>query len=181
MVTPTDFNLRNLRTRAFKGFIQFQEPDNPSVFLRLKERQTMQISFDFARAPHYDDAGIKVLDPAGHTHIFSTTLKVTSDLLDDEYNKGDPDTTADKRTLSYWILKNELFEPIELIFVTTLEARSGTVGDEDTKFLHFKYTLDPQTFGPITLGASGGTSDITISGEIIRIEEIKKTDSIDSP
>jgi len=27
MVTPTDFNLRNLRTRAFKGFIQFQDPE----------------------------------------------------------------------------------------------------------------------------------------------------------
>lgn len=181
MVTPTDFNLRNLRTRAFKGFIQFQDPDNPSVFLRLKERQTMNVTFDFAKTPHYDDAGIKVLDPAGHTHSFTTILKVTSDLLDDEYDKVNPDASADKRTLSYWILKNELFEPIQLIFVTTLEARSGTVGDEDTKFLHFKYTLEPNTFGPITLGATGGTSDITVTGEIIRIEEIKKTDSIDAP
>jgi len=151
------------------------------VFLRLKERQTMQITFDFAKTPHYDDAGIKVLDPAGHTHNFTTTLKLTSDLIDDEYNKTNPDATADQRTLSYWILKNELFEPIQLIFVTTLEARSGTVGNEDVKFLHFKYTLEPNTFGPITLGATGGTSDISVTGEIIKIEEIKKTDTIDSP
>jgi len=174
MVTPTDFNLRNLRTRAFKGFIQFQDPDDSNVFLRLKERQTMQISFAFSRVPHYDDAGIKVLDPSGHTHNFSTTLKLTSDLIDDEYNKVNPDATADQKTLSFWILKNELYEPIEVIFVTTLESRDG-------KFIHFKYTLDPQTFGPITLGASGGTSNIDLSGEIIRIEEIKKTGTIDAP
>ncbi len=174
MVVPTDFNLRNLRTRAFKGFIQFQDPEDSNVFLRLKERQTMNITFDFARTPHYDDAGIKVLDPSGHTHNFTTTLKVTSDLIDSEYNKTNPDATADQRTLSYWILKNELYEPIQLIFVTTLESRDG-------QFLHFKYTLEPTTFGPVTLGASGGTSDISVSGEIIRIEEIKKTGTIDAP
>ena len=174
MVTPTDFNLRNLRTRAFKGFIQFQEPDNPSVFLRLKERQTMNVTFTFNREPHYDDAGIKVVDPAGHGHQFTTMLKLTTDLIDDEYNKTNPDATADQRTLSYWILKNELYEPIQVIFVATLEARDG-------KFIHFKFTLDLQVFGPVTLGASGGTSNISVAGEVIRIEEIKKTSTIDAP
>ena len=170
----TDFNLQNLRTRAFKGFVQFQDPDNSSIFLRLKERQTMSVTFNFSREPHYDDAGIKVLDPSGHNHTFTTVLKVTSDLLDDQYDKNDPDTGADQRTLSYWILKNELFEPIQVIFVVTLEARDG-------QFLHFKYTLEPQTFGPITLGATGGTSNITVAGEVIAIEEIIKTSTADSP
>ena len=170
----TDFNLQDLRTRAFKGFVQFQDPDNSSIFLRLKERQTMSVTFNFSREPHYDDAGIKVLDPSGHNHTFTTVLKVTSDLLDDQYNKTDPDTGADQRTLSYWILKNELFEPIQVIFVVTLEARDG-------QFLHFKYTLEPQTFGPITLGATGGTSNITVAGEVIAIEEIIKTSTADSP
>ncbi len=174
MVTPTDFNLQDVRTRAFKGFVQFQEPDNPAVFLRLKERQTMNVTFNFNREPHYDDAGIKVLDPAGHNHSFTTTLKVTSDLIDDEYNKTNPDATADKKTLSYWILKNELYEPIQVIFVTTLEARDG-------QFLQFKYTLEPQTFGPITLGATGGTSNITLAGEVIAIETIVRTSTEDSP
>lgn len=174
MVTPTDFNKQNLRTRAFKGFIQFQDPANPTIFLRLKERQSMSVTFNFSRDPHYDDAGIKVLDPAGHNHTFTTTLKVTSDLIDDEYNKASPDASADKKTLSYWILKNELYEPIQVIFVTTLEARDG-------QFIHFKYTLEPQTFGPITLGATGGTSNITLGGEVIKIEEIKKTGTIDAP
>jgi len=174
MVTPTDFNLQGQRTRAFKGFVQFQDPDDAGIFLRLKERQVMNVTFNFSREPHYDDAGIKVLDPAGHNHSFTTTLKLTSDLIDDEYNKTDPDTTAEQRTLSYWILKNELYEPIQVVFVTTLESRDG-------QFIHFKYTLDPQTFGPITLGATGGTSNITLSGEVIKIEEIKRTSTIDAP
>jgi len=170
----TDFNLQDLRTRAFKGFVQFQDPDDSNNFLRLKERQTMSVTFNFSREPHYDDAGIKVLDPSGHNHSFTTVLKVTSDLLDTTYDKSDPDATSGKETLSYWILKNELFEPIQIIFVVTLEARDG-------QFLHFKYTLEPQTFGPITLGATGGTSNITVAGEVIAIEEIIKTGSADAP
>jgi len=167
----TDFNLQNLRTRAFKGFVQFQDPDNASNFLRLKERQTMNLTFSFSREPHYNDSGIKVLDPTGHNHTFDTTLKVTSDLLDTTY-----DASSDTKTLSHWIFQNEIYEPIQLIFVTTLEAREGT-----NKFLHFKYTLDPQVFGAITLGASGGTSNIPVSGEVISIEEIIKTSTIDAP
>ena len=169
----TDFNLQNLRTRAFKGFVQFQNPDNASEFLRLKERQTMNVTFSFSRAPHYNDSGIKVLDPSGHGHSFTTTLKVSSDLLDTQYDKADPDTGADQKTLSYWILKNELYEPIQILFITTLEARDG-------QFLQFKYTLDPQTFGPVTLGASGGTSDISVAGEVIAIEEIVKASTPDA-
>ena len=174
MVLPTDFNVQGQRTRAFKGFVQFQDPADANIFLRLKERQTMNVTFNFNREPHYDDAGIKVLDPAGHAHSFTAVLKLTSDLIDDEYDKVNPDASSDQKTLSFWILKNELYEPIQVIFVTTLEARDG-------QFIHFKYTLDPQTFGPITLGATGGTSNITLAGEVIKIEEIKRTGTIDAP
>lgn len=165
----TDFNLQSLRTRAFKGFVQFQDPANSNNYLRLKERQTVDVTFSFDREGHYNDAGIKVLDPAGHRHTFSTRLKVTSDLLDDQYS-----ASSDQKTLSYWIFQNEIYEPIQIIFVTTLEARDG-------QFLHFKYTLDPQTFGPVTIGATGGTSNIDVSGEVISIEEIIKTGSEDAP
>lgn len=164
----TNFNLQDLRTRAFKGFVQFQDPDNASIFLRLKERQTMNVTFSFDRAPHYNDSGIKVLDPSGHGHTFTTTLKVTSDLLDTQYN-----INSDQKTLSFWIFKNEIYDPIQILFITTLEARDG-------QFLQFKYTLDPQTFGPVTLGASGGTSDISVSGEVISIEEIVKASTPDA-
>jgi len=181
MVTPTDFNLQNLRTRAFQGFIQFQNPGNATEFLRLKERQSMDVTFSFNREPHYTDSGIKALDPAGHDHRFRMNLKVTSDLIDNEYNKIDPDTTAEQQTISYWILKNELYEPIQIIFITTLEARSGPSSDILEKFLHFKFTLDPQVFGPITIGATGGTSTVDVSGEVIAIEEIIRTATEDAP
>jgi len=176
-----DFNLQGLRTRAFKGFIQFQDPNNPANYLRLKERQTASVTFNWLRDPHYDDAGIKVLDPAGHGHTFDMNLKLTSDLIDDEYNKANPDTSSDKKTVSYWMLKNELYEPIQIIFVTTLEAQSGPAGDTTEKFLHFKFVLDPNKFGPVTLGASGGTVSIPVSGEVISISEVRRTINSDAP
>jgi hypothetical protein len=181
MVIPIDFNLQNLRTRAFQGFVQFQNPGNANEFLRLKERQTVDVTFSFGRDPHYNDAGLKALDPSGHDHNFRMRLKLTSDLIDNQYNKTDPDTTAEQQTVSYWILKNELYEPIQIIFVTTLQARSGPSSDPDEKFLQFKFTLDPQIFGPITIGATGGTSNIDVSGEVIAIEEIIRTTTEDSP
>jgi|SRR3972149_4818886 len=177
MVVPTDFNLQGLRTRAFKGFVQFQDPNDttsPFSYLRLKERQTMNVTFTWNREEHYDDAGIKVLDPFGHKHTFEMTLKLTSDLIDDEYNKANPDASSDKKTVSYWMLKNELYEPIQIIFVTTFEARDGN-------FLHFKFVLDPSKFGAITLGATGGTVNIPVSGEVISISEVKKTNSNEAP
>lgn len=181
-MVATPFNLQNLRTRAFKGFVQFQEPGS-SNYLRLKERQTATVTFTWKREEHYDDAGIKVLDPAGHGHTFDMTLKLTSDLIDDEYNKppANPDTTAEKETISYWMLKNELYEPIQLVFVTTLEAQSGPTGNLTEKFLHFKFVFDPQKFGPITLGATGGTVNIQVSGEVISISEVTRTSTSDAP
>lgn len=183
----TDFNLQSLRTRSFRGFVQFQNPDDPSEFFRMKEKQTIRLIFKFDREGHYSDQGLKVLDPTGHAHSFDMNLKVTSDLIDDQYESTppfgtgtDPDTGAEKQTLSYWILKNEIYEPIQIIFVVTLEARSGPAGDTSEKFLHFKFTLDPTTFGPISL-PSGGTSDIAVSGEVISIEEIIRTNSSDAP
>lgn len=177
----TDFNLQGLRTRAFKGFVQFQDPNNPANYLRLKERQTASVTFNWERVPHYDDAGIKVLDPSGHLHTFEMSLKLTSDLLDDEYNKANPDATSDKKTVSYWMLKNELYEPIQIIFVTTLEAQSGPTGDTSEKFLHFKFVFDPQKFGAIILGATGGSISIPISGEVISISEVKRTSTGTAP
>lgn len=177
MVIPTDFNLQGLRTRAFKGFVQFQDPNDtisPFSYLRLKERQTANVTFNWERVPHYDDKGIKVLDPSGHSHKFDMTLKLTSDLIDDEYNKASPDATSDKKTLSYWMLKNELYQPIQIIFIASLET-------QDNKFLHFKFVFDPQTFGAITLGPTGGTVNIPVSGEVISISEVIKTNSPDSP
>ena len=47
-----DFNLASLRSRKFKGFLQFQDPDNTSNYLRLKERQIMDLRLTFNRDAH---------------------------------------------------------------------------------------------------------------------------------
>lgn len=172
MVDPTDFNLRKLRGTTFKGFVQFQEPEG-SVWFRLKERQTLNVTFRFNRAQHYDDAGNLTLDPAGISHSFTMTLKVTSDLFDDEFDTTSPISgTMDKKTLSYWIAKNQVHEPIDVIFVTTMETLIGPAGDTAEKFINLKFVLSPDTFGPITYGATGGSHDITVSGIVTSITEV---------
>jgi len=175
-MASVDFNLANLRARRFKGYLQLQDPDNTSNYLRLKERQTMSISLNFGRDSHYDDQGQKVLDPAGYTHQFSVGLKTTADLFDDGFTwngfGGSNTAPDDKSSISYWIYKNQNYEPVELIFITTMEtvASAGT-----SKYLHLKFTCDVNGFTPVTL--AGATSDTDISGEILRIEAVKRSAS----
>ena len=171
MVAPTNFNLRTLRGTTFKGFVQFQEPEGTTWF-RLKERQTLNVTFRFNRAQHYDDAGNLTLDPAGISHSFTMLLKVTSDLFDDEFDTTSPISgTMDKKTLSYWIAKNQVHEPIDVIFVTSMEMLDGPAGDTAEKFINLKFTLVPDTFGPINYSATGGSHEITVSGIITSITE----------
>ena len=49
-------------------------------------------------------------------------------------------------------------------------ASAGT-----SKYLHLKFTCDVNSFTPVTL--SGATSDTDISGEILRIEAVKRSAS----
>ncbi len=176
MVVPTDFNLQNLRARTFKGFVQFQDPSNPGVFLRMKERQTMRLNFQFNRETHYSDTGKKAIDPQGFNHTFSIDLKVTADLFDDDFS-----ASSDQKTLSFWIFKNQEYDPIEVIFVTTIEALSGPAGDTGDKFIHLKFVLDPNTFGAIQFGATGGAVSMAVSGDILSIETVERTSSNESP
>jgi len=170
MVAPTNFNLSSLRTTTFKGFVQFQDPAG-SVWFRMKERQTLSLTFKFNRAQHYDDAGLLALDPAGISHSFSMTLKMTSDIFDASFDTATP-ITGDEKTLSFWIAKNAAHEPLDVIFVTSMEALAGPSGDTTRKFINMKFTLSPDTFGPITYGASGGSHDITVSGIVKSITEV---------
>lgn len=176
MVVPTDFNLQNLRARTFKGFVQFQDPGNSNIFLRMKERQTMRLEIRFNRETHYTDTGQKALDPAGFNHTFSMDLKLTSDLFDDEFSDN-----SNSQTISFWIFKNQEYEPIEVIFVTTMETLSGPSGDTGDKFVHIKFRLDPNTFGPFTYGASGGAINMAVSGDILEIETVERTSSNQAP
>jgi len=191
-----DFNLQNLRTRTFKGFVQFQSPDGGNTaYYRLKERQSVRIDFRFNYDTHYTDAGQKVLDPSGYNHTFAMDLKTTSDLFDDAWLDSDAATagltstptvppttsggTADMawQSLSYWIARGNANEPMEITFVATLKAMedpAGNSGATATKWIHMKFVLQPNSFGPITYG-QGGSNEIGISGDILSIDYIKRT------
>jgi len=175
-MASVNFNLSSLRARRFKGYLQFQDPDNTSNYLRLKERQTMNISLSFGRDSHYDDQGQKVLDPSGYTHQFSVGLKTTADLFDTAFTwngfGGSNTPPTDKSSISYWVYKNQNYEPVELVFITTMEtvASAGT-----SKYLHLKFTCDVNSFTPVTL--AGATSETDISGEILKIEAVKRSAS----
>lgn len=176
MVVPTDFNLQNLRARTFKGFVQFQDPSDPGVFLRMKERQEMRLDFVFNRETHYSDEGLKAVDPMGFNHTFSINLKLTADMFDDDFS-----ASSDQKTLSFWIFRNQEYDPLEIIFVTTIETLSGPAGDTGDKFVHIKFRLDPNRFGPITFGATGGSVNMAVAGDILSIETVERTDDNQSP
>ncbi len=166
-----DINTRSIRSRVFKGFVQFEDPGAGTNTLRFKERQNMSIVYRFIREDHYNDDGIKGIDPAGYDHRFDLTLKLTPDLIDDV----DPPT--DTNTISYWIDQNmpPTNNPINIVFIATAEAITGPPGDTTKKFIRQKFTLVPDTFGPITWNARGGTNEIGISGEIITIDFIQRS------
>ena len=71
--------------------------------------------------------------------MFSNTAwTYTNGVLDSGIN-------IDKKTLSYWLYKNELHEPIEMIFVTsfpTLAAPAPTTNDD----VNIKIHMDPNNF-----------------------------------
>jgi hypothetical protein len=172
-------NQQSLRTRRFKGYLQFQETGNTSSnnYYRLKERQNLTVNFNFLRSEHYSDDGVKVLDPNGYRHTFSVTLKMTSDMFASAYGTGQ----SASNTLSYWIYKSAAngtniadLNPVEIIFIATYEALSGPSGFTTQKYIHWKFVLDPQTFS-FSTNVNSGTDEVTISGEVISIQEIKRS------
>ncbi len=163
-----NFNLKGLRGHTFKGFVQFQDGMD---WFRLKERQTMSINFSFDRAKHYSDDGLLFVDPAGISHSFQMTVKATSDMFDDSFDLVTPITGMDTKTISYWIAKNAVHEPVEIVFVSTLETLIGPAGSTNEKFINLKFLLDPNQF-TTGLGANGGSPDVQISGNILRITEV---------
>ena len=174
MVLPTDFNLQSLHGRSFEGFVQFQipttaiPPSGVGVWFRMKERQTMSFKMQFLRVEHYDDAGLKAIDPAGHAHSFTMDLKLTADLFDNEFSE-----TSDKKTLSYWIYRNTINQPIQVIFVTSFQMLDGPTGDESNDVINLKFVLDPSTFST-GLGASGGAPNLTVSGTVVSITSAER-------
>lgn len=179
MVAPTDFNLQSLHGRTFEGFVQLQipttaiPPSGVGAFFRMKERQTMTFTMQFDRVKHYDDAGLLAVDPAGISHSFTMNLKVTSDLFDNVFSES-----SDKKTLSYWIFRNTINQPIQVIFVTSLKMLLGPVGFTTQDTVNLKFVLDPSTFSP-SLGASGGSPEITVSGIVVSITSALRSTTSD--
>jgi hypothetical protein len=172
MVAPTELNLQTLRGRTFRGFVQFQIPDG-STWYRLKERQNFSFSSVYSRAQHYSDDGRLALDPSGRQSTFSLTIKLTSDMFDDvtwtyTNNKLDSNLNIDKQTLSYWLYKNELLDPVEIVFVGSLETLSGPTGNVTDKNINIKFKCNPNSF-TMGLGANGGSPEMTITGNVLEI------------
>ena len=183
MVDPTDFNLQSQRTRTFKGFVQFQSPQPSGTgndeYFRLKERQSCTINFRWQYAEHYSDAGQKALDPSGYNHDFTLTLKTTSDLFDDTWSSATPsDNDQAWQTLSYWMARADANDPIEVVFLCTMTALAGPTGSgsSETKYMHMKFVLQPEVFGNIVYG-QGGSQNITVSGSVLSINYIKRSDT----
>lgn len=183
MVSPTDLNLQSLRSRSFEGFVQLQIPDG-TIWYRLRERQTMSFNMNYDKIKHYSDDGVLVVDPAGTSHSFTMNIKLTSDMFDDTvwtFTSGILDkniTFGEKNTLSYWIYKNEIREPITIIFVTSFTTLSGPVGDLLDNDVNIKFVLSPDSFTS-SLGASGGSPEIIVSGIVTSITNAARTTTTD--
>ena len=170
MVAPTSLNLDTLRGRAFQGFVQFQipsatiPPTGTGTWYRLKERQTMSLRWQFNRIEHYSDDGSKFVDPSGHSHSFTMNIKLTSDMIDSVFSES-----SDKETLSYWIYRNTIHQPIQIIFVTTFGMTAGASPPYDTEdTINLKFILDPNTF-VFSQPNNGGSPEVTVSGTVLSV------------
>ena len=176
-----DWNDPSFRTRRFKGYIQFSNPANTGDLYRLKERQNLAVTFSYNLTSHYDDAGMKFLDPNGNQHTFSTTIKMTSDMIDDASSDWDSSATSPKTaegsSLSYWIERLQRYEPVLMTFITTSEALSGPsntpLDDASEKMIKMKFTGQPTTFA-FDLGTDA-SSTVQIQGVVTDITHIKRT------
>ena len=176
-----DYNINEspYRTRRYKGFVQFSDPSTPANFYRLKEKQSLSCAFTYTMTAHYNDAGLKFLDPAGHSHQFSTTIKLTTDMIDNntgDWITGTTTTTnavsTNQKTLSYWIEKLQRYEPVIMTFVTTSEALSGPSGATGESTIKLKFSCQPTNF---TFGMDATAQDVAISGQITDIKTISRS------
>lgn len=175
MSSYENINESDKRTRNYRGFVQFQEPDTPTNIFRIKTRQSMAVTYRYLRETGYDDAGEKFIDWAGKDHSFTLTIKVSSDLFDDGSTDWSTTPPTEKDTLSYWIYQNEVVKtPLAITFVATAEAYEGPDGDLNDKFVRQQFSLVPHTFGPMTWNRNAGTNEITINGEILTINYIAR-------
>ena len=175
--TFSNFNEAVDRTQTYKGIVEFIDPNTSppnEAHFRLKERQSLQVTYRFLRETHYNDEGIKNIDWAGYDHTFSLTIKMTSDMFDNVSSFTGTGGSSDGTTLTFWLEQNMPPNNIalEIKFISSSEALSGPTGSETEKFLDQIFQLVPHTFGPVTLNRGTGTQEITVIGEVISITKI---------
>ncbi|KKM74816.1 hypothetical protein LCGC14_1396610, partial [marine sediment metagenome] len=140
----------------------------------MKERQTMTFKMQFNRQEHYDDAGLKALDPAGHSHSFTMDIKVTSDLFDNEFTD-----TSEKQGLGWWIYRNTVNQPIQVLFVTSMKMLTGPAGFTTEDTVAVDDSISMRVFMSLADGLKGDSVTITDKTSAKSIFPIDDTASID--
>ena len=123
------------------------------------------------------------MDPQGHSHSFSTTIKLTSDMIDDATADWDSSAssakTSETSSLSYWIEKLQRYEPVLMTFVSTSVALSGPTNapqasQASEKYVKMKFKMQPTTFA---FDLDSTSQSVQISGTVADIVHIKRTDT----
>ena len=171
-------NEQSLRTSTFKGFVQFQDPGSGSSYYRMKERQAFGITLNFSYSEQYSDSGVKAFDPSGYNHTFNMTLKVTSDMID--YVSSSGGAPDDEKAISYWIYKAIQNDPLDITFVGKMVALNAPSGQSNEHRLWYKFKGRVDSFST-GWSASGGSQDWVMSGAILEINAIERTNSDTEP
>jgi len=140
-------------TQSFKAFVQFEDPENPGNFLRMKSIQTVNVSYDFTDEDRYDDSGVLTLVRTGQSHVVNIDLILTSEEID----TVDPPT--DESTVSWWLFQKFSGDRIQ-IFVRETFLSEGTQST-----LRNEFTMDVQNIG--TIRNVGGAIELPIAGRIL--------------
>ncbi len=152
-MVDSDTNLMANLGQSFKAFVQFEDPDNASDFLRLKSIQTVTVQYDFTDEDRYNDSGILSLVRTGQNHLVTINLILTAEEID----TVDPPT--DKSTVSWFLFQKFILERVQL-FVRQTFLTEGTAAT-----LRNEFTMDVQGIG--TVRNVGGAIELPINGRIL--------------
>jgi len=154
-MSSTDQNELTKLTQSFKAFVQFEDPDNPGDFFRMKSIQNVTISYDYTDEDRYDDAGVLTLVRSGQQHNAAINLILTSD----EVDVVDPPTN--KNTVSYWLFQKNIGNRVQIFVRETFISEPQT----SPATLRNEFTMDLQSVG--TTRNVGGAIELPIGGRIL--------------
>jgi len=154
-MSSVDVNLMENLTQSFKAFVQFEDPDNPGDFFRMKSIQNVTVNYDYSDEDRYDDSGILTLVRTGQAHNAAINLILTSGEID----TVDPPT--DKNTVSYWLFQKNIGNRVQIFvretFISEPQSSPETLRNE--------FTMDLQSIG--TTRNVGGAIELPIAGRIL--------------